>query len=142
MALVRFLSQHVYEQLKENLLQSDDLLQSYLELIQEEPILTLIQHAIDYEYSKQQLKSIARQIFHFPIGWQHIFATQLLNYSASLKSPQRQLPSSVNDTTVYQNVSSSLWSAWKSGRISPVEIYRYLNLAVEFGDISETGREE
>ena len=134
-SLLRFLSQHIFEHLANTFHPSDELLQRYLELVQQDSVVTYIQHAIDYEYSKQQLKSLAKVIFGFPIGGQLVLATQLWNYSVSLKSKQIHIPS-----PAYTISTMSVWSAWMLGKISPVEIYKYLNLAVDCGDIGETGR--
>ena len=142
MALLTFLAQYVYKQLSDTaLLQSNNLLQTYLDLIQQEPIINCIQHAIDNDFSKQQLKSLAKQIFCFPIRWQQIFATQLQNYSTSLRSPPIIQPSSKHPKCNASNADLSIWRAWKSGRISPIELYECLNLAIDQGNIDETGME-
>lgn len=49
-------------------------LSTYKSLIRDDGVLNLLQHAVDYDFSLQQLKAIARETFYFPIGLRIIFA--------------------------------------------------------------------
>ena len=134
MPLYEFLSQHLYGRLIDKFYQFKEHLLNYQRLIQKERILSYLQYAIDNDFSKQQLKQFAKSIFSFPIGAQHVFASEILSYGRSLRSTECFHRGIQQDCSVM-----SLWSAWKSGSITPMEIYQSIQEAVEGGYMDSQG---
>jgi hypothetical protein len=87
---------------------------------------------MNHIYSKQQLKYIAKLNLHLPIDLSILFANTLYNHIHSLQSSHLAQSSYLSLGFEYLRIDTklpSLYKLWKSGEISPIELYQSIEMA-------------
>ena len=73
---------------------SSSKLEEYTLACQRADVIASLQHAIDFDYSRQQLKAIAKEKLNLPLGLRIAFSEMLQNYSGVLKLRRRHIATS------------------------------------------------
>ena len=70
---------------------SSSKLEEYTLTCQRADVIASLQHAVDFDYSRQQLKAIAKEKLNLPLGLRIAFSEMLQNYSGVLKLRRRHI---------------------------------------------------
>ena len=73
---------------------SSSKLEEYTLTCQRADVIASLQHAVDFDYSRQQLKAIAKEKLNLPLGLRIAFSEMLQNYSGVLKLRRRHIATS------------------------------------------------
>jgi hypothetical protein len=109
---------------------NDDAMATYMTEMRDRDTIAVVQHAVDYHYSRQQLKAIALSIFALPLGLRVLFAVTIQNYSPSLKSHTR-LQATPGGGSVY--------SAWRAGLLLPADVFSCIDKCAARGALTQQG---
>jgi hypothetical protein len=93
-----------------------------------------IQRAIDDDASRQQLKTLGKNLFGLSLGMSITLASMIQSYQALLRTP-RLLTTSVR----LNRGALSLWCAWMQGHVTPAYVFEQVATALEKRLLTETG---
>lgn len=130
--LQRFLLNEMHALLLRQSGQRHEVLTTYLHECSHEDSLQMIQTAVDFDFSRQQLKALAYNILSLPLGLRVTFASSLQSRFPSLKSFRRVTPIRCREGV-------SVHEAWRAGKVDPVQILQLIHDASISGDFTSSG---